>query len=98
MNSCGSADGRKGKPNIFRGALTSMRVVTALLAVLIALLAAIFNDSDATHTSEPELRNIVTEFGSNANNPANAAASKISFNAINHERATLKNSQLPDAP
>ena len=43
-------------------------------------------DIDARHTAELELRNIVTEFGSNANNPANAAASKASSSAKIHER------------
>jgi len=44
------------------------------------------SDFDARHTAELELRNIVTEFGSNANNPANAAASKASSSAKIHER------------
>lgn len=45
-----------------------------------------YPDIDASHMAELELRNIVTEFGSNANNPANAAASKASSSAKIHER------------
>lgn len=43
-------------------------------------------DIEELRSAELELRNIVTEFGSNANNPANAAASKASSSATAREK------------
>ena len=99
MNNYSSVEDRGDRPRISKGILIARRIVIALMIVLITLLlVAIFNGADPTNTSELELRNVVTEFGSNANNPANAAASKISFNAKDHERERSERSQSPAAP